>query len=74
MQLSGVMDYICNSDEGNVMRKILFTLSLLLFSLSVLARETQGLDAGWQFVLSDASIDELSGVEGWRTVDVPHFR
>ena len=53
------------------MRKILFALSLFL-SLSVLARETQSLDKGWQFVLSDASIDELPDVEGWRNVDVPH--
>ena len=53
------------------MRNILFALSLI-FSLPVLARETQSLDKGWQFVLSDASIDELPGVDGWRIVDVPH--
>ena len=53
------------------MRKILFALSLL-FSLSVLAREMQSLDKGWQFVQSDASIDEISQIEGWRIVDVPH--
>ena len=53
------------------MRKLLFALSLL-FSLSVFAREMQSLDKGWQFVLSDVSIDELSQIEGWRTVDVPH--
>jgi len=53
------------------MRKILFALSLFL-SLSVLAREMQSLDKGWQFVLNDASIDELPDVEGWRNVDVPH--
>ena len=37
-----------------------------------MARESRSIDAGWEFVLSEASIDELSGVEGWRTVDVPH--
>ena len=57
--------------RGLLMRKILFALSLFL-SLSVLAREVHSLDKGWQFVLSDASIDKLSGVEGWRNVDVPH--
>ena len=53
------------------MRKILFALSLL-FSLFAIARETQSLDKDWQFVLSEATIDELDRVEGWRTVDVPH--
>jgi beta-galactosidase len=57
--------------KGIFMRKILFALSLFL-SLSVLAREMQSLDKGWQFVLNDASIDELPDVEGWRNVDVPH--
>lgn len=36
------------------------------------ARESRSIDAGWEFVLSEATIDKLAGVEGWRTVDVPH--
>ena len=52
------------------MRKIL--LALLLISSLAAARESRSIDAGWEFVLSEATIDELAGVEGWRTVDVPH--
>ena len=52
------------------MRKIL--LAILSIPLCVMARESRSIDTGWEFVLSEASIDELSGVEGWRTVDVPH--
>ena len=52
------------------MRKIL--LALLLISSFVAARDSRSIDAGWEFVLSEATIDELAGVEGWRTVDVPH--
>ena len=53
------------------MKKLLLAL-LLIFPLCTMAREVQSLDKGWQFVLSDASIDELPDVEGWRNVDVPH--
>ena len=52
------------------MKKVLFTL--LLIPLLISARETRSIDKDWEFVLSDASIEELSNVEGWRTVDVPH--
>ena len=55
------------------MRKVLLALGLLAFSCSwTAARESQSLDKGWEFVLSPAGIDELSAVDGWRTVDVPH--
>ena len=52
------------------MKKVLFTL--LLIPLLISARETRSIDKDWEFVLSDASIEELSNVEGWCTVDVPH--
>ena len=45
---------------------------MLLLPLCIMGRDVQSLDKGWQFVLSEATIDELDGVEGWRTVDVPH--
>jgi beta-galactosidase len=55
------------------MRKALLLLGLLAFSLSwMAARESQSLDKGWEFILSSAGIDEISAVDGWRTVDVPH--
>ena len=53
-----------------LMKKVLF--ALLLIPLFINARENRNIDAGWQFVLSDASIEELSNIDGWRTVDVPH--
>ena len=53
------------------MRKLLI-ITLLLLPLCIVGREVRSLDAGWEFVLSDASIEELPEVEGWRTVDVPH--
>ena len=53
------------------MRKYIFLLSILI-SYAVVARESRSLDNGWEFVLSDATIDQLAGVDGWRTVDVPH--
>ena len=53
------------------MRKYLFLLSFLI-SYAMTARESRSLDAGWEFVLSEATVDQLAGVEGWRTVDVPH--
>ena len=53
------------------MKKLLLAL-LLILPLCVMAREMQSLDKDWQFVLSDASIDELPGVDGWRRVNVPH--
>ena len=53
------------------MKKLLLALALL-FPLCTIARESRSIDAGWQFVLSDASIDELQGVDGWCIVDVPH--
>ncbi len=52
------------------MKKVLF--ALLFIPLCAMARESQSLDKGWEFVLSEATIDELAGIEGWRTVDVPH--
>ena len=52
------------------MKKVL--LVLFLIPLLMTARESRSIDAGWEFVLSEATIDELAGVEGWRTVDVPH--
>lgn len=53
------------------MRKYIFLLSILI-SYAVVARESRSHDNGWEFVLSDATIDQLAGVDGWRTVDVPH--
>jgi beta-galactosidase len=53
------------------MRKMLLVLSLII-PVCVIARDVQSLEKGWEFVLSDATIDELDGVEGWRAVDVPH--
>ena len=53
------------------MRKYIFLLSILI-SYAVVARESRSLDNGWEFVLSEATIDQLAGVDGWRTVDVPH--
>ncbi len=55
------------------MRKYIFLLSFLI-SYAMTARESRSLDAGWEFVLSEATVDQLAGVEGWRTVDVPHDR
>ena len=52
------------------MKKVL--LVLFLIPLLMTARESRSIDAGWEFVLSEATIDELAGVEGWRIVDVPH--
>ena len=52
------------------MKRVL--LALLFIPLIVAARESRNIDNGWEFVLSDAAIDELTGVEGWRSVDVPH--
>ena len=52
------------------MRKVLF--ALLFIPLLISARESRSIDKGWEFVLSEAAIDELAGVEGWRKVDVPH--
>ena len=53
------------------MRKFLI-VTLLLLPMCIMGREVRSLDAGWQFVLSDASIDEISHIDGWRQVDVPH--
>ena len=47
------------------MRKYIFLLSILI-SYAVVARESRSLDNGWEFVLSDATIDQLAGVDGWR--------
>ena len=52
------------------MKKVL--LFLMLLPVGLMARETRSIDKNWKFVLSDATIDQLAGVEGWRTVDVPH--
>ena len=52
------------------MKKIL--LALLLIPIFIMARESRSIDAGWEFVLSETSIDDLDRVEGWRSVDVPH--
>ena len=53
------------------MRKFLI-VTLLFLPICIMGREVCSLDAGWQFVLSDASIDEISHIDGWRQVDVPH--
>ena len=53
------------------MRKFLI-VTLLLLPMCIMGREVRSLDAGWQFVLSDASIDEISHIDGWRQVNVPH--
>ena len=53
------------------MRKMLLVLSLII-PICVIARDVQSLEKGWEFVLSDATIDELDSVVGWRAVDVPH--
>ena len=53
------------------MRKLLI-ITLLLLPLCIVGREVRSLDAGWEFVLNDASIEELPEIEGWRTLDVPH--
>lgn len=53
------------------MRKFLI-VTLLLLLMCIMGREVRSLDAGWQFVISDASIDEISHIDGWRQVDVPH--
>ena len=52
------------------MKKVLF--ALLFIPLLISARESRSIDKEWEFVLSEAAIDELAGVEGWRKVDVPH--
>ena len=53
------------------MRKFLI-VTLLLLPMCIMGRDMRSLDAGWQFVQSDASIDEISHIDGWRQVDVPH--
>jgi len=53
------------------MRKFLI-VTLLLLPMCIMGRDIRSLDAGWQFVLSDASIDEISHIDGWRQVNVPH--
>ena len=53
------------------MRKFLI-VTLLFLPICIMGREVCSLDAGWQFVLSDASIDEISHIDGWRQVNVPH--
>jgi beta-galactosidase len=53
-----------------IMKKVL--LFLMLLPVGLMARETRSIDKNWEFVLSDATIDQLAGVEGWRTVYVPH--
>ena len=53
------------------MKKYILLLSILI-SYAVMARETRNIDRNWEFVLSEAVIDGLADVEGWRTVDVPH--
>jgi len=53
------------------MKKYILALSFLI-SYAVAAREVRSLDNSWEFALTEATIDELDGVEGWRTVDVPH--
>lgn len=52
------------------MKKIL--LVLMLLPVGLMARENRSIDKNWEFVLSEAAIDGLADVEGWRTVDVPH--
>jgi len=52
------------------MKKILLVLMLLPVGLT--ARENRSIDRNWEFVLNEATVDQLAGVEGWRTVDVPH--
>ncbi len=52
------------------MKKVL--LFLMLLPVGLMARETRSIDKGWEFVLSEAAIDELAGIEGWCKVDVPH--
>lgn len=54
------------------MRKSIIILSLIQILSSAMARESRSIDAGWEFVLSEATIDELADISGWRTVDVPH--
>ena len=53
------------------MKKYILLLGIFL-SYVVMARESRSLDNGWEFVLSPAGIDEISSIEGWRSVDVPH--
>ena len=57
--------------KSGFMRKFL-VVTLLLLPLCVVGREVFNLDKGWQFVLGDATIDEISQIDGWRNVDVPH--
>ena len=57
--------------KSGIMRKFLI-VTLLLLPLCIMGREVRSLDAGWQFLLSDASIDEIFQIDGWRNVDVPH--
>ncbi|MBR5158630.1 MAG: DUF4982 domain-containing protein [Bacteroidaceae bacterium] len=52
------------------MKKVL--LFLMLLPVGLMARETRSIDKNWEFVLSEAAIDGLADVVGWRTVDVPH--
>ena len=53
------------------MKNYILALSFLI-SYAVAAREVRSLDNRWEFTLTEAAIDGLDGVEGWRTVDVPH--
>lgn len=53
------------------MRKVLI-VTLLFLPMCIMGRDIRSLDAGWQFVLSDVSIDEISDIDGWRQVNVPH--
>ncbi len=52
------------------MKKVL--LFLMLLPVGLMARENRSIDKNWEFVLSDATIDQLAGVDCWRKVDVPH--
>ena len=53
------------------MKNYILALSFLI-SYAVAAREVRSLDNSWEFTLTEATIDGLDGVEGWRTVNVPH--
>jgi len=53
------------------MGKRLFALAVLI-PLCAGAREVQNIDNGWQFLLDDVSLEELDGITGWHSVNVPH--
>ena len=53
------------------MKNYILALSFLI-SYAVAAREVRSLDNSWEFTLTEATIDRLDGIEGWRTVNVPH--